>query len=98
MKFPAPRNSAKPEFPAPLLHVAPQRLVKDLADPPKILSRGGNSGPGGGISGPGSKFLVLKLTLLWMISSLSTVVPFPTSLHHQSCAIPGEFLQCLAQD
>jgi hypothetical protein len=38
------------------------------------------------------------LTLLWMISSLSIVVPFPTSLHHQSCAIPGECLQCLAQD
>jgi hypothetical protein len=40
----------------------------------------------------------LKLTLLWMILSLSTVVLFPTSLHHQSCAIPGEFLQYLAQD
>jgi hypothetical protein len=40
----------------------------------------------------------LKLTLLWMILSLSTVVPFPTSLHHQSRAIPREFLQCLAQD
>jgi hypothetical protein len=65
---------------------------------PEILSRGGNSGPGGRISGPESKFPALKLTLLWMISSLSTVVPFPTSLHHQSCTIPGEFLQCLAQD
>jgi hypothetical protein len=40
----------------------------------------------------------LKLTLLWMISSLSTIVPFPTPLHHQSCAIPREFLQWLAQD
>jgi hypothetical protein len=40
----------------------------------------------------------LKLTLIWMILSLSTVVPFTTSLHHQSCAIPGEFLQCLARD
>jgi hypothetical protein len=40
----------------------------------------------------------LKLTLLWMISSLSIVVPFPTSLHHQSCAKPRDFLQCLAQD
>jgi hypothetical protein len=44
------------------------------------------------------EFPALKLTLLWMISSISTVVPFPTLLHHQSCAIPGEFLQCLAQD
>jgi hypothetical protein len=34
------------------------------------------------ISGPGN-------FLLWVISSLSTVVPFPTSLHLQSCAIPG---------
>jgi hypothetical protein len=66
--------------------------------PPEILSRGRNSGPGGGISGPESKFPALKLTLLWMISSLSIVVPFPTSLHHHSCAIPREYLQCLAQD
>jgi hypothetical protein len=57
MKFPAPGNSAKPEFLAPLLHVAPQRFVRDLAEfqrggnygisaPPEILFRGGNSGPG----------------------------------------------------
>jgi hypothetical protein len=44
MKFLAPENSAKPEFLAPLLHVAPQRLVKDLAE----FRRAGNLG----ISGP----------------------------------------------
>jgi hypothetical protein len=32
MEFPAPENSAKPEFPAPLLHVAPQHSVRDLAE------------------------------------------------------------------
>jgi hypothetical protein len=32
MEFPAPRNSARPEFLAPLQSVAPQRFVKDLAN------------------------------------------------------------------
>jgi hypothetical protein len=52
MEFLAPKNSAKPEFPAPLQSVAPQRFVKDLAkfqrarnSCPEILSWGGNSGP-----------------------------------------------------
>jgi hypothetical protein len=44
MEFPAPKNSAKPEFPAPLLHVAPQHSVRDLAE----FLRAGNYG----ISGP----------------------------------------------
>jgi hypothetical protein len=62
------------------------------------LSKGGISGPRSGISGPESKFLAFLKTLLWVILSLSVVVPFPTSLHHQSCAIPRESMQCLAQD
>jgi hypothetical protein len=44
MKFPAPENSARPEFPAPLQNVAPQCFVRDLAE----FQRAGNyeiSGP-----------------------------------------------------
>jgi hypothetical protein len=44
MKFLAPGNSARPEFPAPLQSVAPQRSVRDLAE----FRRAGNyeiSGP-----------------------------------------------------
>jgi hypothetical protein len=102
MKFPAPGNSAKPEFPAPLLHVAPQRFVRDLAE----FRTAGNyeiSGPrkfcsGAEILAPETEFLALEFSLLWVISSLSTAAPIPTPLHHQSCAIPVEFLQSSAQD
>jgi hypothetical protein len=58
MKFLAPGNSAKPEFPAPLLHVAPQRFVKDLAK----FRRAGNyeiSGPRKFC--PGAEILALGL-------------------------------------
>jgi hypothetical protein len=58
----------------------------------------GNFVQGGGISGPETEFPALEFSLLWMISSLSTAVPIPTHLHHQSCAIPVEFLQSSAQD
>jgi hypothetical protein len=51
----------------------------------------------GGISGPETEFPALQFSLLWVISSLSTAVPIPTLLHHQSCAIPVEFLQSSAQ-
>jgi hypothetical protein len=102
MEFLAPKNSAKPEFPAPLQNVAPQRFVKDLAEFRRAeiqeFSGPGNFVQGGGISGPKSKFPAFLKTLLWVILSIFIVVPFPTSLHHQSCAIPGETLQCLAQD
>jgi hypothetical protein len=53
--------------------------------------------PWGGISGPETEFPALQFSLLWVISSLSTAVPIPTLLHHQSCAIPVEFLQSSAQ-
>jgi hypothetical protein len=53
--------------------------------------------PWGGISGPETEFSDLEFSLLWVISSLSTAVPIPTPLHHQSCAIPVEFLQSSAQ-
>jgi hypothetical protein len=64
MKFLAPGNSAKSEFLAPLLHVAPQRLVKDLAE----FRRAENSGisgprkfcPGAEIPALGVEFLALK--------------------------------------
>jgi hypothetical protein len=114
MKFLAPGNSAKPEFPALLLHVAPQRFVKDLAEfqrarnyeisgPQKfcsgaeILALGRKFRPWGGISGPETEFPALEFSLLWVISSLSIAVPIPTLLHHQSRAIPVEFLQSSAQ-
>jgi hypothetical protein len=64
MKFPAPRNSAKPEFLAPLLNVTPQRFIKDLAE----FRRAGNSGisaprkfcPGAEILALGAEFPALK--------------------------------------
>jgi hypothetical protein len=64
MKFLAPRNSAKPEFLAPLQNVAPQRFVKDLAE----IQRAGNSGisgpqkfcPGAEIPALGAEFPALK--------------------------------------
>jgi hypothetical protein len=54
--------------------------------------------PWGGISGPETEFPALIFSFLWVISSLSTVVPISTPLHHQSCAIPVEFLQSSAQN
>jgi hypothetical protein len=65
---------------------------------PENFVQGRKFRPWGGISGPEAKFSALEISLLWVISSLSTVVPFSTSFHLQSCAILEEFLQCLAQD
>jgi hypothetical protein len=59
---------------------------------PRNFVQGQKFQPWGGISGPETQFLALEFSLLWVISGLSTVVPFPPSLHHQPCAIPGEFL------
>jgi hypothetical protein len=53
--------------------------------------------PWGGISGPEAEFPALQISLLWVISSLSTAVPIPALLHHQSCAKPVEFLHSSAQ-
>jgi hypothetical protein len=94
MKFLAPGNY---EISGPFTERRTTRFCKGLSR----ISKGRkfrNFWPPEILSGPESKFPALKSTLLWMILSLSTVVLFPTSLHHQSCAIPGEFLQCLAQD
>jgi hypothetical protein len=49
------------------------------------LSRGGNSGP-------------VKNTPLGDFELFYSSPLFQTSLQHPSCAIPGESLQCLAQD
>jgi hypothetical protein len=64
MEFPAPGNSAKLEFLAPLQNIAPQCFVKDLAE----FRRARNSGisgpqkfcPGAGIPALGAEFPALK--------------------------------------
>jgi hypothetical protein len=67
MKFPAPENSARPEFLAPLQSVAPQRSIKDLAKfrsefpAPRNFVQGRKFRPWGKISGPEAKFLALEI-------------------------------------
>jgi hypothetical protein len=64
MKFSAPRNFAKPEFPTPLYNVAPQHFVKDLAKFRRARNLG-ISGPqkfcqGAEIPALGAEILALK--------------------------------------
>jgi hypothetical protein len=83
------------KFLAPLQNIAPQHFVKDLA---KILSRGRNFGPGAEFPALKHNFWPCKKQFPGDFEPFYSSPLFQTSLHHQSCAIPRESLQCLAQD